>query len=115
MLEMWLLVTGKNLGVLLCRGGGRLDQSLVSLAVAEKYLLFVHLCLPHGKDSACGRGRESGAGATGRGHRDIGDLGWRLKCNHLEPGLCWVPGVRNLLKDAGNFRFGLSEAGEVVD
>ena len=93
-----------------------MDQSLVSLAVAEKYLLFVHsfdhqlrgLRLPHGKDTACGRGRESRAGATGRGHRDMGDLGWHLKCNHLEPGLCGVPGVRNLLKDTGNFRFGLS-------
>ena len=100
-----------------------MDQSLVSLAVAEKYLLFVHsfdhqlrgLRLPHGKDTACGRGRESRAGATGRGHRDMGDLGWHLKCNHLEPGLCRVPGVRNLLKDTGNFRFGLSEEGEVVD
>ena len=45
----------------------------------------------------------------------MGDLGWRLKCNHLEPGLCGVPDVRNLLKDTGNFRFGLSEEGEVVD
>lgn len=121
MLETWLLVTGKNLGVLLCRGGGHLDQSLVSLSVALKYLLFVHsfghqlpgLRLPHGKYTACGR--ESRAGATGRGHRDMGDLGWRLKCNHLEPGLCGVPDVRNLLKDTGNFRFGLSEEGEVVD
>lgn len=44
------------------------------------------------------------------GHRNMGDLGWHLKCNHLGPGLCWVPGVRNLLEDTENFRFRLSEA-----
>ena len=94
-LETWLLVTGKNLGVLLCRVGGHLDQNLVTLAVAEKYLLFVHLFdhqllglrLPHGKDTACRRGWESGPGATGRDTETWGTWGgilsattWGLGC-----------------------------------